>query len=171
MKLLKELTNQDFGLKNKKVDEYRLRKAARAVVFDKEGKVAILYASAHGYHKIAGGGVEAGEDIKMALAREIYEETGCTATVKNEVGMIIEFRDDIKLLQISYCYIAQAKKHGNPHFTKKEKEAGFELKWFSVNEALKKFKKDDISHYNTKFMSTRDATFLKETQRIVKNKK
>ena len=170
MKLLKELTNKDFGLKNKKVDEYRLRKAARAVVFDKDGKVAILHASAHGYHKIAGGGVEVGEDIKTALAREIYEETGCTVVVKYEVGMIIEFRDDIKLLQISYCYIAHAKKYGKPHLTKKEKEAGFEVKWFTLDEALKKFKKDDISHYNTKFMSTRDATFLKEAQKIIKNK-
>lgn len=170
MKLIKELTNKDVGLKNKKVSEYRVRKAARAVVFDKQGKVAILHASKHDYHKIAGGGIESGENIRVALAREIYEETGCTAVVKDEVGIIIEYRDTIKLLQISYCYVAYVKKHGEPHFTKSEKDEGFELEWFSVDEALKKFKKDNLSTYGAKFMSTRDSIFLKEAKKIVKAK-
>ena len=125
MRLITELTNKDVSLKNKKVVEYRVRKAARAVVFGKDGKVAILHVSKHGYHKIAGGGIESGENIKMALVREIYEETGCTTIVKDEVGMILEYRDDIKLLQINYCYIANVKKYGNPHFTKSEKDEGF----------------------------------------------
>lgn len=170
MKLIKELTNKDVGLKNKKIDEYRVRKAARAVVFDKNGKVAILHASKHGYHKIAGGGIESGENIKIALAREIYEETGCTAVVKDEIGIIIEYRDNIKLLQISYCYIAHVKKHGEPHFTKSEKDEGFELEWFTINGALKKFKKDNLATYGAKFMSTRDSLFLKEAQKIKEKK-
>lgn len=33
-------------------------------------------------------------------------------------------------------------------------------------EALKKFKKDNLSVYEAKFMSTRDAMFLKEAQRL-----
>ena len=170
MKLIKELTNKDVGLKNKKIAEYRVRKASRAVVFGKDGKVAILHASKHGYHKIAGGGIELGEDVKIALAREIYEETGCTAIVKDEVGIILEYRDDIKLLQINYCHIAFVKKYGPPHFTKSEKEEGFELEWLSISEALKKFKKDNLSTYGAKFMSTRDSMFLKEVQKITKNK-
>ena len=170
MKLNKELTNKDVGLKNKKIAEYRVRKASRAVVFGKDGKVAILHASKHGYHKIAGGGIELGEDVKIALAREIYEETGCTAIVKDEVGIILEYRDDIKLLQINYCHIAFVKKYGPPHFTKSEKEEGFELEWLSISEALKKFKKDNLSTYGAKFMSTRDSMFLKEVQKITKNK-
>ena len=170
MKLIKELTNKDVGLKNKKIAEYRVRKASRAVVFGKDGKVAILHASKHGYHKIAGGGIELGEDVKIALAREIYEETGCTAIVKDEVGIILEYRDDIKLLQINYCHIAFVKKYGPPHFTKSEKEEGLELEWLSISEALKKFKKDNLSTYGAKFMSTSDSMFLKEVQKITKNK-
>ena len=168
MKLITELTNKDVSLKNKKVSEYRVRKAARAVVFGKDGKVAILHASKHGYHKIAGGGIESGENIKIALAREIYEETGCTAIVKDEVGMIIEYRDDIKLLQINYCYIAYVKKYGEPHFTKSEKDEGFELEWLTANEAIKKFKKDKLWQYGAKFMSKRDSMFLREAMKIKK---
>lgn len=170
MNLIKELTNEDVGLKNKKVQEYRVRKAARAVVFDKEGKVAILHASKHDYHKIAGGGIESGENIKVALAREIYEETGCTAVVKDEIGIILEYRDTIKLLQINYCFIAYVKKHGKPNFTKSEKDEGFKLEWFTIDEALKKFKKDNLTTYGAKFMSTRDSMFLKVAQKIVGKK-
>lgn len=162
MNLIKELTNKDVGLKNKKVAEYRVRKASRAVVFGKDGKVAILHASKNGYHKIAGGGIENGENVKVALVREIYEETGCTAIIKDEVGIILEYRDNIKLLQINYCHIAYVKKYGKPHFTKSEKDEGFELEWLTVNEAIKKFKKDNLSSYGAKFMSIRDLTFLKE---------
>ncbi len=168
MKLIKELTNQDLGFKNKKVEEYRVRKAVRAVVFNKDGKVAILHASKNNYHKIAGGGIEAGENIKIALAREIYEETGCAAVVKDEVGVIIEHRDNIKFLQISYCFIAYVKKHGEPNFTQSEKDEGFKLEWLTIPEALKKFKKDNHKIYSSKFMSTRDMLFLKEAQRIVR---
>lgn len=164
MKLIKELTNAELGFKSKKV-EYRIRKAVRAVVLDNDGKVAILHASKNGYHKIPGGGIEPDENMKVALAREIYEETGCTATVKDEVGIIMEYRDNMKQLQISYCYLAYVKKQGEPHFTKSEKEEGFELEWLSINEALRKFKQDDHSLYVAKFMSTRDQMFLKEARK------
>jgi 8-oxo-dGTP pyrophosphatase MutT (NUDIX family) len=170
MKLIKELTNKEVGLKNKKVSEYRVRKAARAVVFAKDGKVAILHASKNGYHKIPGGGIESGEDIRTALAREIYEETGCVAVVKDEIGIILEYRDTIKLLQINYCFVAYVKKYGEPHFTKSERDEGFKLEWFTVNEAIKKFQKDDLSMYGAKFMSTRDSLFLKEAKKIVEKK-
>ncbi len=170
MKLIQELTNNDIGLRNKKVTEYRVRKAARAVVFGKDGKVAILHASKNGYHKIAGGGIESGEDIRTALAREIYEETGCTAIVKDEIGMILVYRDTIKLPQINYCFTAYVKKYGEPHFTKSERDEGFELEWFTLNEALKRFQKDDLSTYGAKFMSTRDSIFLKEAKKIIGKK-
>lgn len=168
MKLIKELTNKELGFEEKMVSKYTLRKAARAVVLDKEGRVAILHASKKNYHKIAGGGIEFGENIKEALVREIHEETGCTAVVKDEIGIIMEYRDDIARLQISYCYIAYVKKHGEPHFTKSEKDEGFKLEWLTIDEALKKFKKDDLSYYHSKFMSTRDSLFIKEAQKLLK---
>ena len=169
MKLIKELTNQDVGLENNKGTKYKLRRAARAIVMDKDGKVAILNASKYGYHKIAGGGIEEGEDIKTALVREIHEETGCVAVIKDEVGIIIEYRDTV--VQISYCYIAHVKKYGEPHFTKSEKAEGFSLEWYTLNEAIKKFKGDDLSEYGVKFMSTRDSLFLKEAKKILDNSK
>jgi 8-oxo-dGTP diphosphatase len=167
MKLLKEMSNKTQGIKSKQVATWRLRRAARAVLFGKDGRVAILHASKNGYHKIAGGGVESGEDIKTALAREIKEETGCTATVGKEVGMIIENRDNSGLLQISYCYLATVKKYGEPAFTNSEKSEGFKLEWMSLSDAIKTIKREKSQKmYEAKFMTVRDLTFLEEAKKI-----
>ena len=171
MKLLREISDKDFKLKHNKDTKFGVRKAAQAVILDKEGKVAVLHATKHNYHKIAGGGIEEGENIKIALAREIYEETGAKAKVGDEVGVIIEYKEQHKRIQISYCYMAKVTSHGKPHFTKSEKDEGFVLEWLTIDEAIKKFKKDDHSHYGAKFMSTRDLTFLLEAKKLIKLQK
>jgi len=130
--------------------------------------VAILHASKNGYHKIAGGGIESDEDIKIALAREIKEETGCTATIGKEVGIIIENRDDTQLFQISYCYLAKVKKYGEPEFTNSEKSEGFKLEWMTLSNAIKTIKKEKSQRvYEAKFITVRDLTFLEEAKNIV----
>jgi len=52
MKLLLTLGDQ-FSL-----SDYRMRKAARAAVFDHEGNLALLHVSKHHYYKLPGGGIE-----------------------------------------------------------------------------------------------------------------
>ncbi len=168
MKLIKEITNKDIGVPNKKEVKYRIRKAVRAVLFGKDNKVAILFASKNGYHKIAGGGIENGENIKQALAREIKEETGCTATIKDEVGLIIEYRDNFDLIQLSYCYVAKVVKYGEPDFTDSEKSEGFQLQWLTLDQAIKTISKEKSKLYEAKFMTTRDLAFLKETRKTLK---
>jgi 8-oxo-dGTP pyrophosphatase MutT (NUDIX family) len=169
MKLLKVIKNKDVGFPNKKV-KYRIRKAARAVLFDKN-KIALLFASKYKYHKLPGGGVEKKESIKKALAREIMEETGCTAKVKGEVGKIIEYRDNFKLKQFSYCYIAEVtKKKSKPKFTEDEKAEGFKIRWVSLDNAIKIIENDKPKIYERKFMITRDLIFLKKAEEIIKQK-
>ena len=75
MKLLLELREEDIELISKHPCSKR-RDAARAVLL-KGNKIALIYVSRHGYHKLPGGGIEKGESIEDALFREIKEETGC----------------------------------------------------------------------------------------------
>jgi len=166
MKVLKVITNKDAGYKNKKVI-YQLRKAARAVLFNKN-KVALLYVSKYKYHKIPGGGLKPNENIKSALKREVKEETGCDVSIKRPIGKIIEYRDDFKLKQLSYCYIANVVgKPDKPSFTKKEKRHGFSLKWVKLDKAIELLKKDATDDYEGNFIIKRDLEFLLKAKKFL----
>jgi 8-oxo-dGTP pyrophosphatase MutT (NUDIX family) len=90
MKLIKIINPENVS--EEEVKGYRTREAGRAVVFDDEGKVALLSVSKENYYKLPGGGVEEGEDKITALHRECQEEIGCDVEIVNELGFIVEYR-------------------------------------------------------------------------------
>ncbi|MCK4928015.1 MAG: NUDIX domain-containing protein, partial [Candidatus Aenigmarchaeota archaeon] len=138
MEWIREIDSTDFG-KERKTDsdkKYTLRKAPRAIVIN-NSKIALLFVSKHNYHKLPGGGVEPGEDLETALHREILEETGCNIKIKQDIGMIIEYRDDKDMRQESYCYLAEVDgKIKEPSFTDEEKADGFKLIWVTIDNAI-----------------------------------
>jgi 8-oxo-dGTP diphosphatase len=163
VKHLLTLTNVDLGLPSpENKDGYKTRDAARAVVTDAKGRVPLLFVSKYKYHKLPGGGVEAGEDMKLALARELVEEIGCVAEVTGEVGEIIEYRDDWQEKQTSHCYTAkQTGEAQEPDFTEKEKAEGFMIKWAeSIEDAILLLENDQPTNYEGRFIQKRDLTFL-----------
>ncbi len=169
MQLLKIIKHGDLFSSHtpKNNESFRLRKAARAVVFDNENKIAILKVTKHNYHKLPGGGVEEGENLTKALEREAMEEIGCKISVYGEVGKIIEYRDEFNLKQESYCYLAKVVgEKGQPDFTEKEINDGFSVLWVSLDEAIEILEKDTPDNYEGKFIKVRDLCFLKEARKI-----
>lgn len=170
MLLLK--TIKDSNIFPDQIDEEKVpgkhREAARAVVFDNENKIALLYVSKYAYHKLPGGGLEEGEYISKALEREIKEEIGCRAEVTDEIGEIIEHRIQHNLFQINHIYLAKLLgEKGEPDFTGEEIADGFEIKWLSLPDAIKALENDNTDDYQGKFIKIRDLTALK----AVKNDK
>ena len=105
MKNLLTIKEQDMVPGSPAVDtsSFRKRGAARAVLLDDKGQVYLLNVSKHGYHKLPGGGIDEGEDIKQALERELMEEVGCKAEIVAELGTVVEYRNyDDGLEQTSY---------------------------------------------------------------------
>ncbi len=148
---------------------FSLRQAARAVVRNEQGQVALLKVNKHNYHKLPGGGVEQGENEKQALKRELLEEIGCRARIVSELGKIIEFRNKWKLKQTSYCYLTvQVGEQLAPEFTQKEKKDGFEILWVdNIESAVALLKADEPANYEGLFIQQRDIKFLEAAKNML----
>ena len=165
MKLLLEISDKDVnnGLVERFDKPYILRKAARAIVINDKNEIAFQFVSKHNYHKLPGGGINKGETILEGLRREIREETGCEdIDITSEVGMIIEYRNEINILQISYCYFARPLgKIFKPEYEKEELEDGFEPLWVSIDKAIELLNNDQPNTYDGKFIVQRDLSGVK----------
>ncbi|MFA6132072.1 MAG: NUDIX domain-containing protein [Patescibacteria group bacterium] len=161
MTLLKEIY---FGEKPTDTSGWEHRKSSRAVVFDQDNNIAVLYVRAYEFPKLPGGGVEEGEDLKQALRRECLEEIGCEIEILREVGEVIEYREEKKMFQEAYCFLARViGEKGSPNFTKREIDQGVEIKWLPLDEILKMFDKEPEG-YIPKFIKQRELVFLNQAK-------
>ncbi len=150
---------------------YKVKKASRGAVFNKNNLIALMYVSRDNYYKLPGGGLERGEDAVNAFKREVMEETGAEAEVYMEVGLIIEYKNKMKKLQINYCYIGRVVDDtGSPEFTEKELEKGFRLKWVPFTEAYNLIANQRPVDYSARFISMRDGLILKRVRELLHKK-
>jgi ADP-ribose pyrophosphatase YjhB (NUDIX family) len=61
--------------------------AVSAVVTDEDGRILLIQRTDNGYWSIPGGGLEPGESLRQAVAREVNEETGMECEVTGLVGI------------------------------------------------------------------------------------
>lgn len=155
-------------------DDYTTREAARGIVYDDAGAVALLFVARDGYYKLPGGGIDPGESPEIAFARELKEEIGCTAEITHELGTLLEQRYYWNMTQLSYCYVArQTGEKGKPDFTESERERGFEVVWANdIDEAIRLLEsseditpKDDLEQ-NIIFMRHRDVAIAKKAKEV-----
>jgi ADP-ribose pyrophosphatase YjhB (NUDIX family) len=162
MKTLAVLRDLDIASDIPAPEHYEERTAARAVVYDAEGNVGLMYSTVHNYHKLPGGGVEAGEDLVTALKREAKEEIGCEIGDIVELGYVEEFRNKIALHQHSFCYTARVVgEKGEPALEEGEIAEGFITVWMPLDTAIETLTREmgnDV--YLARFMTRRELAFL-----------
>jgi 8-oxo-dGTP diphosphatase len=151
--------------------DFRKRGAARAVLLDNDNQVYLLNVSKHGYHKLPGGGIDEGEEIKQALERELMEEVGCKAEIIAELGTVLEYRnyEDGGLEQTSYCYLAkQTGEQVESALEEGELEEGmFEVKAKNIDEAINLLTNDKPDNLEGLFIQRRDIAFLKAAKGLL----
>lgn len=130
------------------------RRAVRAIILQ-SGKIAMIRSKKYGEYKFPGGGVLPQEDLKVALVREVEEETGLGIVFDSISGYLkaVEKRKDLFsdaiFHQTSYYYLCEVKEGlGKTNLSGYEIEYGYELVWVLVEEAYQN--NVDLLKYNDK---------------------
>lgn len=172
MDVLFKLTDKDIGMPEKEVEEYKTRIAARGIILNSEGKIAIQSKSNTKEYKLIGGGIEEGEEPSEGFKREVLEETGCEVDIIEKLGIVEEYISFKGAKQISHVFVAKVV--DDTHLlglTEKEAVEGADLIWVSPQEAIKLIEEsyDQLTSstydknydvYRMKFISLRDKKIL-----------
>jgi ADP-ribose pyrophosphatase YjhB (NUDIX family) len=143
MKLLKKITDKDFGGTNEALSAKLRRIKVRAVLLDENDNMALMYMPKFRYndyndlYMIPGGGIEANEDLEKALEREMLEETGCRFNIIEELGYIEEHSTENDSFDITYYYLAKIiGEKGQTQMVDYEIEAQTEVQWHTLEKSL-----------------------------------
>lgn len=170
---INKLTDKDFNLENKPLDNPRHRYGARGIVFNSKNEIAVLYKKYKNEYKLIGGGIDEGEDPKAAFQREVLEEAGCKVEIDEELGIFEEIKSQDNFIQTSHIYLSHIiEDTGKKHFTEKELCEGATLIWCDLDRAMFLIKdsenkivaskfESEMSVYHTKFIVRRDYEILK----------
>lgn len=169
MSCIKVLVDEDFGLNSIEFNNPRVRKGARGIIINEEGKIAIFNKANKNEYKLPGGGIDEGETPENAFIREALEETGCNVEIVKSLGTIEEHKSLDNFKQTSYLYVAKVISNSNElNLTDKEKDEGARLLWVDEKEALrlvtdcfenlKESKYENL--YHSKFIAMRDRYIL-----------
>lgn len=167
--LIAIIRDSDFGYKNKTMINPKVRFAARGIVVNEQGLIAVFHKVNKNEYKLPGGGIENNESPEETFAREVMEETGCLIGDIRKLGVIEEDKSQNNFKQISHVYLAKCVDNThNLHLTNKEEDEGGEVLWMEINEALRKMREciklikpsKYESVYITKFIVKRDISIL-----------
>ncbi len=168
------LRDSDFGLPEDKDEAtFTERTAARAVLIDKDYRVALINATSRGYYKLPGGGIDEGETISEALEREVVEEAGWKIEPLCPLGYVHETRHKYTQFNISYAFLARATEFVGNNLMDDEKEDGFELEWFdNIDATIAAVEGVDTTDkvYQAKFFTEREAAILRAARKVLKEK-
>lgn len=120
------------------------RPSVRGIIF-KKNKIAMVYATNEKYYKFPGGGMHEDEDKKEALLREVKEEVGLSVIPESitEFGSVLrrqksDLDPDTVFEQENFYFLCETEDEpGEQNLDDYEAEAGFELSYVDIDEAIK----------------------------------
>lgn len=119
MEIVLKLFDEEYPVKGTKHD----RKIVRAFLMNEEGLFCLHHlirddVFGYGdYYETPGGGVEEGESLEDALARECFEETGYEIRILDEIGIVDDYYNLINRHNLNHYYLCKISGgNGEPHF-------------------------------------------------------
>ena len=141
--------------------KFGFRVACRWVIIDENGQIPLIFDSYKKYYKLPWWWVEWDENRVETFRREVKEETGCKIDDIKEIWIVIEKSSNWK--QISYCFVWKIISKGEAHFTEKEIDRWYSLKWVSLDEALSLMKDSLQVTEDGKLKQRRDFFILEKS--------
>ena len=124
------------------------RNVVRAIVFDHHGYFYFVrverdddFGKASSI-ETSGGGVEKGEDLHVAIIRELREELGAEVEVLCKIGVVDDYYNLIHRHNINHYFLCKVRSFGEKNLTKEEVEY-FQLSTLkmSYDEAVREYEK------------------------------
>ena len=177
MKLLNEIYDKDVFDKSDDTERskvYKDRISTRSILLNDKDKVAMIHFKRSDLYMLPGGKQDKGETLEDSLLREIKEETGYDAKIIEELGLVIDYKQQIKQRNYNYGYLARITgNEGNKKFTENESKNGIpELVWLSLADAIKtqglQINTNEDTLYITKFIQAVQKCLLDKYQEDLK---
>ena len=162
VKLIKKITDRDIlGLAGISTQQPRI--TARAILKNNRDMYAVMHSEKFSLYSLPGGGVEPDENIKDAIKREIWEETGCNIADIQELGCIEENRAHCDYTQIDYYYLVTTNDETLcPHMTDNELRNGTSVLWLNAQDMYQRIATPQHTTNQRKFLQARDVAALQE---------
>ena len=152
------------------------RQIVRAIVFDDEGYFYFVRVDRDDDFgraiciETAGGGVEDGENLEIAIRRELQEELGATVEVLCKIGVVSDYYNLIKRHNINNFYLCRLLSIGETHMTEDEIHH-FHLSTLKLtyDEAVAEYEKCRETSLG-RIICNRELPILKRAKEILDNK-
>jgi ADP-ribose pyrophosphatase YjhB (NUDIX family) len=134
-KLIVSLINTE-SLSKEVYENFKVRKAARILIFNTQNKIALLHETVKNYHSLPGGQVEENETPSESAKRECLEETGFEINNIKFIGVVREVLSVNEILNDSYIFIGTKTQEQFKLSPQEDSEKNSIVVWATPEEAI-----------------------------------
>lgn len=139
------------------------RIGARAILFDGNSRVALVYEHRYHHYKLPGGNVEPGENLEQAVRREIKEEVGANIADIRYLGVVHSYLSAYNEDCDQHYFTARVDGEiGESAWIDEEELHGCQIIWCdNLQQAIKRVQSGTSKEYVHLFERTRELAGLK----------